>query len=475
MIRSKPVNTSLSALLACVAVLAPAFAQQPPPTGERPSQTPGGKGAPPGEKPGSGSIAGPAAGSAATMQIKKELTGDFSYRFVSGAEQGTAPVALPSAPSAENRVPIPIPANIDPKTAQLEILDNGRGNLARLPITTSGVTSLTEGSFKYVQAVFVPVQSKGRGVYGVQVTLTSADKKYNKSWLLKQADNGVAQFAEVPLGQQVQVAVTSGGNPPKSQSETIPLGHPADGYHWQPIEVDWPDVKTVAAPPAPAATATPSGAPGGNESHAPREPDNRSQETNTGNGGGALSNLVNVVISLLFLAGLAYLAIWAFNKGHIKTLLDKAGINISAPAATGPAAPGPFDKPAQPPLQPITEGTADPLVGGVGVGLAAAPVVSTGPRLVATMGTYAGSIFPIAGATADIGRDTGNAVPLPNDTNASRRHATLQVGNGEYMLVDNGSSNGTFVNGVRIASQTPQALRPGDEIQIGMTRFRFEA
>ena len=58
---------------------------------------------------------------------------------------------------------------------------------------------------------------------------------------------------------------------------------------------------------------------------------------------------------------------------------------------------------------------------------------------------------------------------------ASRKHATLQVAGGQCVVMDNGSSNGTFVNGVRIVTQTPHPLRPGDELTVGNTRFRFEA
>jgi pSer/pThr/pTyr-binding forkhead associated (FHA) protein len=39
-------------------------------------------------------------------------------------------------------------------------------------------------------------------------------------------------------------------------------------------------------------------------------------------------------------------------------------------------------------------------------------------------------------------------------------------------VTDLGSSNGVFVNGVRIGGSQP--LRSGDEVQIGNTRFRFE-
>jgi len=70
-----------------------------------------------------------------------------------------------------------------------------------------------------------------------------------------------------------------------------------------------------------------------------------------------------------------------------------------------------------------------------------------------------------------MGREADNPIALPNDSTASRRHATITQSNGGYSIRDEGSSNGTFVNGVRI---TEQALSAGDEIQIGGTKFRFE-
>ena len=43
---------------------------------------------------------------------------------------------------------------------------------------------------------------------------------------------------------------------------------------------------------------------------------------------------------------------------------------------------------------------------------------------------------------------------------------------GEYFpRIDEGSSNGIYVNGARV---TEALLRPGDEVSIGNTRFRFE-
>jgi pSer/pThr/pTyr-binding forkhead associated (FHA) protein len=46
------------------------------------------------------------------------------------------------------------------------------------------------------------------------------------------------------------------------------------------------------------------------------------------------------------------------------------------------------------------------------------------------------------------------------------------AGPGAFEVIDEGSSNGTYVNGQRIAGR--QALSPGDEVQVGSARFRFE-
>jgi pSer/pThr/pTyr-binding forkhead associated (FHA) protein len=58
------------------------------------------------------------------------------------------------------------------------------------------------------------------------------------------------------------------------------------------------------------------------------------------------------------------------------------------------------------------------------------------------------------------------------DSTVSRRHAVIALDGGGHVIRDQGSSNGTFVNGARVA-EAP--LRPGDEVSIGGTRFRFEA
>jgi FHA domain-containing protein len=58
------------------------------------------------------------------------------------------------------------------------------------------------------------------------------------------------------------------------------------------------------------------------------------------------------------------------------------------------------------------------------------------------------------------------------DPSVSRTHAIVEVVDGEPNVRDLGSTNGTFVNGMRVESS---ALRSGDELRFGNTQMRFEA
>jgi pSer/pThr/pTyr-binding forkhead associated (FHA) protein len=96
----------------------------------------------------------------------------------------------------------------------------------------------------------------------------------------------------------------------------------------------------------------------------------------------------------------------------------------------------------------------------------------SGPRLVVMSGPYAGQSFSLANGAATIGRDPSRDVPFPADPTTSRRHASITLEDGGYVLRDEGSANGTFLNGARV---TQQALRSGDAIRIGANELQFEA
>ena len=60
------------------------------------------------------------------------------------------------------------------------------------------------------------------------------------------------------------------------------------------------------------------------------------------------------------------------------------------------------------------------------------------------------------------------------DAGVSRKHARFLPDRDDLVLEDLGSANGTFVNGQRLAPQTPVVLNHGDEIKFGTMIVRFE-
>jgi len=68
-----------------------------------------------------------------------------------------------------------------------------------------------------------------------------------------------------------------------------------------------------------------------------------------------------------------------------------------------------------------------------------------------------------------LGRQSNNTITL-TESKSSRRHARIVPSARGYILEDLASSNGTYVNGVRI---TRRILKSGDEIKIGTARVVF--
>jgi pSer/pThr/pTyr-binding forkhead associated (FHA) protein len=64
------------------------------------------------------------------------------------------------------------------------------------------------------------------------------------------------------------------------------------------------------------------------------------------------------------------------------------------------------------------------------------------------------------------GRGDGCDVPL-NDTYVSTRHARLFNKEGTWFVEDLGSTNGTYLNRVKVTSPSPIAV--GDEVRVGKT------
>ena len=90
--------------------------------------------------------------------------------------------------------------------------------------------------------------------------------------------------------------------------------------------------------------------------------------------------------------------------------------------------------------------------------------------IVILRGPESGRQFPIGEGRTILGRNAECDVSLPGKQ-ISRQHAHLYLQEGQHLLEDLGSSNGTFLNGARIASRTPCPLTERDTFQIGPYLF----
>ncbi len=92
---------------------------------------------------------------------------------------------------------------------------------------------------------------------------------------------------------------------------------------------------------------------------------------------------------------------------------------------------------------------------------------SRAPRLEVVAGKAAGMSILIEDELL-IGRHSEGAGRLADDDEISRAHARVALDNSGFCAIEDlGSTNGTYVNGLRISS--PQTLAVGDTIEIGAT------
>lgn len=100
-------------------------------------------------------------------------------------------------------------------------------------------------------------------------------------------------------------------------------------------------------------------------------------------------------------------------------------------------------------------------------GVAAGRVV-----IVSGSGHLEGMDYSLDSGPITIGRDASNDIVVKNDEFASATHARFEPrGNGVW-LEDLGSTNGTYLNGIRLKKS--KRLEPGDEVKVGETDLRFE-
>lgn len=99
-------------------------------------------------------------------------------------------------------------------------------------------------------------------------------------------------------------------------------------------------------------------------------------------------------------------------------------------------------------------------------------MAETKPQIVMRSGPIPGSSYYLDKAEVSIGRDQSNDITVL-DSEISRRHARFIVKTDGVYIEDLGSTNGTFLNGVRLSA--PKLLANGDLITLAEnTAMSFE-
>jgi hypothetical protein len=107
-----------------------------------------------------------------------------------------------------------------------------------------------------------------------------------------------------------------------------------------------------------------------------------------------------------------------------------------------------------------------------GLGQDAAAVASGRLVVVRSPALDEGEELVLDSAPLLLGRGSRNDVNLGRDEYASSNHARVEPRRDGVWLEDVGSTNGTYLNGIRLTRA--KKLSPGDVVRIGETELRYE-
>jgi len=388
------------------------------------------------------------------------------------------PTSLPANPQAVEsmQTQVSVPANTP--GARVFVWDKLNGIVAQHQVSTlkQEAWGVQSSDYKDIAEVKVAVQYGGNPVASASVALTDGDR--TQTQVLDSSAAGVLTFDLVKMGKVgAAVQYRSNGAMATPVNQTFDLTAPKVAVPNLTIAVPGP-VETVqaqnAAPGTPAGGATPP--PLNGTTAVPVEP-GRDQVNSS-----PIGSLVVVVIVLVCVgaAGYAFLMWVKKNPDKAKATFEQVGIQIPKPpdADANAGVPNvPIQAPAPPqPVQKIMLGDPGPDP------IAASPAISTTPygggyggSAVAAspqLRSSSGDTIPVSDAPLVVGRDAGLGLSLVGESTVSRRHAEVVHRGGAAYVKDLGSTNGTFVNGAKVQGEV--ALRPGDEVQFGAIRFRYE-
>lgn len=376
----------------------------------------------------------------------------FEYADIKGERVVTVPVCFKDK---KTTVDLPLVKDAVPESCELYVLDAKTGNEAVVSVEGKPgevlELDLKPSDFSRVRRVRIVVTSASTGQPAAAAIVKLESGEDVQVQVIDPSSGGAVQFADVHSGA-AKVTVEYGDGKTTSQDIDIPLDRDSIVAALQVPVVG--EIETIQAA---------EGAGAGKES-----PGGEAGRPSEG------FNFPVALVGLILLIAVLYAAVRLMRSRGLaaRQLLEKMGVEL--PEEPGAAQPAPAPE-VEPGVCPFCGGKKDPATGTCACSIGQAPgpgaAAPSGPRLIVTQGTYAGSIYALEAGVVTIGREESNMIALPEDNAISRRHARITSEGGEFTVHDEGSSNGTFVNGVKV---TEQALKSGDEVQIGNTRMRYE-
>lgn len=398
-----------------------------------------------------------------TATISVPAAGEHFYWFAYTDIKGQAVTTTPKVfKDKKVTADVPLVKDAVPKGTRLYVLDAKTGNEAVKPIEGKGALAvdLKTADFDTIRRVQISVvgTQSGSQAAAAIVKVTDSAKKTQER-VLDPSSAGTVEFTDV-AGGTASVTVVYGDNMKAAQDVDMAVERETPV-----LRLDIPIAGAI-------------------ETLAQSNPSDESDESDK-KGSGPQPKSVDYLTGLIgaiLLIGIIYVGIrMVGNRGAgAKSILKKLGVEVQDDQPLiEPATPDSIrGQPAQqvdPTICPYCGRKKD--ASGVCscsvIGTAASAVsAASGPRLIAIQGPRMGEVYDLQSGALTIGREESNTIVFSDDSAVSRRHARIASEKGEFTIYDEGSSNGTFVNGVKV---TEQALRSGDEIQIGTTRLRFEA
>jgi hypothetical protein len=106
-------------------------------------------------------------------------------------------------------------------------------------------------------------------------------------------------------------------------------------------------------------------------------------------------------------------------------------------------------------------------------GLDESPYVEAGKLVVLKSPALGeGEEWELNSSPLTMGRGSQNDVQLDRDEFASSTHARIEPRRDGVWVEDIGSTNGTYLNGIRLTH--PKRLTPGDILRVGETELRYD-